>query len=75
MTYNLLLSELMGEEFQRQRMQEADKERLIRQVLRQEPSLAKKVFTILRARWSNFWDREIQTIPPITHMPKNSTTL
>ena len=74
MTHNLLLTELLGEELHSQRIREAEKERLIRQVTRQEPSLAKKVFTILRARWSNFWDREIQAIPPITHMPKKSTT-
>ncbi len=75
MTFNPDYAELLGAELQRQRMREAQQERLIRQVSKQEPSLIKKIQVILRARWSDLWDRGSHKYPPISRMPKNSTSL
>ena len=75
MTFYPDYAQLLGAELQRQRMREAQKERLIRQVSKQEPSLLTKILVILRARWSDLWDRSSHQYPPISRMPKNSPSL
>ena len=75
MTFNPEYARLFGAELQRTRMREAEEERLARQVSGTGPSLAKKIIVILRARWSDFWDGDSHKYPPISRLPKNSTTL
>ena len=75
MTINPGYAELLGKELGRQRMREADQERLVRQVSRYQPSLAKKVLVILRSRWSEIWERDKHRYPSISQLPKNSTNL
>lgn len=75
MTFNPEYAQLLGAELQRNRMREAEKERLVRQVSRYEPSLAKKILVILRARWSDLWDGDSHQFPPVSQLPKKSTTL
>ena len=75
MTFNPGYAELLGKELGRQRMREAEKERLVREASRHEPSLAKKILVIMRSRWSDFWGGDTHKYPPISQVPKNSTTL
>ncbi len=77
MVSNPLYLMMLSQELQRQRMREADHERLIRQVTRWEPSLAHKILVILRARWSDLWDGEDRSrrYPPISQTPSKSTSL
>lgn len=75
MTFNPNYAQLLGAELQRQRMREAEHERLIRQASRKEPSLARKILVILRSRWSDLWDGKAQSYPPISQLPKNSTSI
>jgi len=77
MTFNPSYAELLGKEMQMQRMREAKRERLIRQVSGWKPSSAKKLFIIVRSRWSNYWSRVIRKKGniPISRIPKNSPSL
>ncbi len=53
MTFNPGYAELLGKELQRNRMREAEKQRLIRTVTLANPSTAKKVWIIFRSRWQD----------------------
>jgi len=77
MTFNPNYAELLGRELQRDRMREAERERLIKQVSGWNPGLIGKVLIILQERWSKFWSRVIgrKTYIPISRIPKNSPSL
>lgn len=73
MTFNPSYAELLGREMERQRMREAEKERLIRKAAAWSPPLTRKIYVILRARWEDLW--QSKRYPPIAHTPKKSTSI
>lgn len=77
MTYIPSNAEIMGRELQWVRLQEAERQRLIRAATLANPSSARKIWLILRDRWQMIWnlksDRKIY--PPISHVPEKSTSL
>ena len=48
-------AELLGREMQRVRLEEAERQRLIRTVVLANPTWERKIWLILRYRWSYFW--------------------
>ena len=77
MTFNSNYAELLGRELQRDRMQEAERERLIKQVSGWNPSHAEKTLIILQDRWSRFWSRVTgrKSYIPISQVPKKSPSI
>ena len=77
MTFNPSYVELLGKELQMQRMREAEKERLIRKATAWNPPLSRKLLVIIRSRWHDFWmgRQENRQYSPISHVPKNSTSI
>jgi len=77
MTFNPSYAELLGKELQMQRMREAEKERLIRKATAWNPSLSRKISTILRTRWQSFWTHrgENRRYTPISQLPKKTPSL
>lgn len=57
MTFNPSYAELMGREQYRIRLKEAERARLINTMTLANPSTAKKIWLILRDRWTNLWGR------------------
>ncbi len=68
MTFNLNYAELLGRELERDRMREAESERLVRQVSGWNPNPTEKTLIIHRDRWNNIWSR-------ISQMPDKLTSL
>ena len=77
MTFNPGYAEILGRELQRARLKEAEQQRLIRTATLAGPSRARKIWLILRDRWQTTWTRKSdrKIYPPISHVPKNSTSL
>jgi len=77
MTFNFNYAELLGREMQKDRMREAEKERLIKQVAGLNPPMTGKLFVIMRSRWSRFWIKKFKKIGfiPVSQVPKNSHSL
>ena len=77
MTFNPGYAELSGMELQRDRMREAEKQRLIRTVTPADPSTVKKVWIIFRSRWKDLRKPKfkIEHYPPIPPLPKKSQSL
>jgi hypothetical protein len=77
MTFNANYAELLGRELQRDRMREAERERLIRQVSGWNPGLAGKLLIVLQEHWSKFWSRVSRKkgYIPISQLPKNSPSI
>jgi len=77
MTFNPSYAELLGKELQRDRMREAERERLITQATACNPPLSRKLSVILRSRWQNFWTStgKDKKYPPISQVPKSSHSL
>jgi len=77
MTFNPSYAEIMGRELRSVRLQEAEQQRMIRAVTLANPSRAWKIWLILRDRWGTIWNRnsDRKIYPPISHIPKNSTSL
>jgi hypothetical protein len=73
MTFNPSYAELLGKELERNRMREAERERLIHKATAWKPPLRRKVYVILRARWEDFW--QTKKYPPISQVPKKSTSI
>ena len=74
MTFNPSYAELLGKELERNRMREAENERLIRKASAWNPPLSRKIYVILRSRWQEFWSGagRHKKYQPISHVPKNS---
>lgn len=77
MTFNPGYAEFLGKELQRNRMHEAEKERLIRKATAWEPSLWRKLSVILHRRWEYLGARSErrEKYLPVSHLPKNSHSL
>lgn len=77
MTFNPNYAELLGRELQRDRMQEAQKARLVRTASLANPSNGFKVWLIIRDRWQKFWNPDFEIHPrrPIAGTPKRSPSL
>jgi len=77
MTFNPSYAELLGKELQKERMREAEKERLIRKATAWSPSVTRKIAVILRTRWQEFWAgrRKDRQYLPVSQVPKNSPSL
>ncbi|TFG49800.1 MAG: hypothetical protein E4H33_01530 [Anaerolineales bacterium] len=77
MTFNPSYAELLGKELQRNRMHEAERERLIRKAAAWNPSLSRKLSVIFRSYWDEFWSNEKRGSKyiPISHVPKKSPSL
>jgi len=77
MTFNANYAELLGRELQRNRMREAEKERLIRKASALNPPLSRKLNLILRSRWQNYWSRKAKKKKyiPIHQVSKKSPSL
>ena len=77
MTFNPNYAELLGRELQRERMREADRERLIRSMTLAKPSGLTKVWLISRERWGDLWRRAFRPKRscPAVPLPKNSPSL
>jgi len=76
MTFNPSYAELLGLELQRDRMREAEKERLIRQVSGWQPSTAEKLFIITRSYWKDLWSRigKKRIYLPVNQQPNKKPT-
>jgi hypothetical protein len=75
MTINPIYAELLGKELQRDRLREAEKERLINQVIgRNHAGHHWKVFSALSSQGRAFWNRIIRKkgYIPISREPKKS---
>jgi hypothetical protein len=72
MTFNPGYAESLGKELQRNRMREAERERLIHKATAWNPPLSHKIYVILRSHWEDLW--QAKRYPPITHTPNKSTT-
>ena len=74
MTFNPSYAELLGKELQRDRMREAQRERLIRKSAGWNPGLVGKLLIIMRSYWSRFWNRLFKKMGyiPISSLPKDS---
>jgi hypothetical protein len=76
MTFSPGYAEFIGKELQRDRMREAERERLINQATAWNPPLPKKLSVILRSRWHDFWTSlKKDKYPPISQVPKSSPSL
>ena len=77
MTFTPNHAELLGLEMQRDRMREAEKERLIRQVSGWKPAPAEKLFIIFRSHWKDLWSRigNERVYLPATQLPKKTSSL
>ena len=77
MTFKFNYAELLGRELQRDRMQEAERERLIKRVSGWNPSLAEIILINLEDRWSRFWSRVTgrKSYIPISQVPKKSSSI
>jgi hypothetical protein len=77
MTINFYNPQILGRELQRDRMREAEQERLIKQVSGWNPSTTAKLFPIVGSYWKNFWSRVFRkgVYIPLSQLPKNSTSL
>lgn len=77
MTFNANYAELLGRELQRNRMREAEKERLIRKASAWNPPLSRKLSLILSSRWQNYWSRKAKQkkFIPMHQVPKKSPSL
>jgi hypothetical protein len=77
MTFNSNYAELLGRELQRERMREADRERLIKEVSGWNPGLVGKLLIVLQDRWTKFWSRTARkkTYIPVSGEPKNYLSL
>jgi len=58
MNINPSYSELLGREQHRARLEEAEKQRLIRVASLANPSGMRKIWLILRDRWGSFWNQK-----------------
>ena len=67
-------AELLGREIQRVRIEEAERQRLIRAAILANPTWERKVWQILRYRWSTFWNRNRyrKIYPQISAVPGKS---
>ncbi len=76
MSYYPSNAELMGREMLRVRLQEADKQRLIRIAALANLPRTKKPRLALRDRWFSFWNRkEDRKIYPISSVPGQSHSI
>jgi hypothetical protein len=77
MSLNFNSDLMLSQELQRDRMREAEQERLVRKVTTGQPSLARKLYVILRCRLDElFSGRDSgKHYPPITQLSKNSPNL
>lgn len=76
MTFNPGYAELLGKELQRNRMREAERERLVRKAAAWNTPISRKLYVILRSHWKEFWSkagRDSKYIP-ISPVPKKSTS-
>jgi hypothetical protein len=74
MTFNTNYAEIYGRELRRDRMREAERERLIRQATLANPSLTRKIWLVLKDRWQRIWKPEFEIRPhhPAPPVPKGS---
>ena len=77
MTFNPSYAELLGKELQMDRRREAERERLIRKATAWNPPISRKISAILRSRLEDFWSdrRQPKVYPPISQVPKKSTSI
>ena len=77
MTFNPSYAELLGRELQKDRMREAERQRLIDQAVGWNPGPIGKLLIIIRSRWSKFRKPDFVKIGyvPITKLPKKSPSL
>lgn len=57
MTFNPSYAELLGREQYKIRLKDAEQARLIKTMTLANPSTTKKIWLILRDRWTNLWSR------------------
>lgn len=76
MTFIPSNAEILGRELRSVRLQEAERQRLIRTATLANPSSARKIWLILRDRWQTFSNRKSdrKVYPPISPVPKSSTS-
>jgi len=76
MTFNFNNAELLGKELGRDRMREAEKERLIKQSSGWNPGPIEKFLNGFRTRWNRSWFRFVNRKVYISFSgdPKNSTS-
>ena len=76
MTYIPSNAELMGREMLRVRLQEAEKQRLVRIAALANLPKTRKPWWALRDRWISFWNRnENRKIYPISSVPGQSHSI
>jgi hypothetical protein len=78
MTLNPSYLQLLGRELQRDRMREAEKERLINQAIGRNPSRpGRKIMSMLSSNWKAFWNRIFRKreYMPLSEMPEKSPSI
>jgi hypothetical protein len=78
MTLNPTYAELLGKELQRDRLREAEKERLINLAINRNPIRpGRKVLATLSSNWRAFWKRIIRKrdYMPLSEMPEKSPSI
>ncbi len=76
MSYIPSNAELMGREMLRVRLQEAEKQRLIRIAALANLPETRKTWSVLRNRWFSFWNRnQDRKIYPISSVTGNSHSI
>lgn len=76
MSYIPSNAELMGREMLRVRLQEAEKQRLIRIAALANLPETRKTWPVLRDRWLSFWNRnQDRKIYPISSVPGKSHSI
>ena len=70
-------AEFFGREMQRVRLEEAERQRLIRTATLANPTWERKIWLTLRYRWSSFWNRyrNRKVYHPVSTVPRNSHSL
>ena len=76
-TINPSYYDYLGQELRKDRMREAEKERIIREVRGWNPPFYKRLWIIIKSRFSG--ERQVIkkqiTYPPVSQMPKESPSL
>jgi hypothetical protein len=77
MTFNPSYAELLGKELQRERLREAERERLIKEIAGSNPALRGFLLINLQSRWNEYWSKvsRNKTFVSITKTPKNSPSI
>ena len=77
MTFNLCHAELLGRELQRERLREAERERLIYQITGSKSALHGLLRSNLHSQWNEYWSSVSgnKTDISLTKTPKRSSSI